>query len=142
MFKFHLCIFNLVIEINIFRNKKNGKTKLSVDFDEEGEKVAEGHDRTPKNISNKPAETNFSDVNKEQVENPEEVFPEMSEESSEISLRANLFAEELAKRKVDENGLYDIPEDSEIPSYRFSPDVEIITDDYEKEVEDKIEGRG
>lgn len=142
MFKFHLCIFNFVIEINIFRNKKNGKTKLSVDFDEEGEKVAEEHDETPKNTSNKPAETNFSDVNKEQIENPEEVFPEMSEESSEISLRANLFAEELAKRKVDENGLYDIPEDSAIPSYRFSPDVEIITDDYEKEVEDKIEGRG
>ena len=142
MFKFHLCIFNLVIEINIFRNKKNGKTKLSVDFDEEGEKVAEKHDETPKNISNKPAETNFSDVNKEQIENPEEVFPEMSEEPSEISLRANLFAEELAKREIDENGLYDIPEDSEIPSYRFSPDVEIITDDYEKEVEDKIEGRG
>ena len=139
MFKFHLCIFNLVIEINIFRNKKNGKTKLSVDFDEEN---AEKLDKTPKNTSNKPAETNFSDVNKEQIENPEEVFPEMSEESSEISLRANLFAEELAKRKVDENGLYDIPEDSEIPSYRFSPDVEIITDDYEKEVEDKIEGRG
>ena len=142
MFNFYLCIFNLVIEINIFRNKKNGKTKLSVDFDEEGEKVAEELDETPNNISNKPAETNFSDVNKEQIENPEEVFPEMSEESSEISLRANLFAEELAKREIDENGLYDIPEDSEIPSYRFSPDVEIITDDYEKEVEDKIEGRG
>ena len=142
MFKFHLCIFNFVIEINIFRNKKNGKTKLSVDFDEEGEKVAEEHDETPKNISNKPAEINFSDVKKEQIENPEEVFPEMSEESSEISLRANLFAEELAKREIDENGLYDIPEDSAIPSYRFSPDVEIITDDYEKEVEDKIEGRG
>ena len=142
MFKFHLCIFNLVIEINIFRNKKNGKTKLSVDFDEEGEKVAEEHAEMPKDISNKPAETNFSDVKKEQIENPEEVFPEMSEEPSEISLRANLFAEELAKREIDENGLYDIPEDSEIPSYRFSPDVEIITDDYEKEVEDKIEGRG
>ena len=139
MFKFHLCIFNLVIEINIFRNKKNGKTKLSVDFDEEN---AEEHAETPKDISNKPAETNFSDVKKEQIENPEEVFPEMSEEPSEISLRANLFAEELAKREIDENGLYDIPEDSEIPSYRFSPDVEIITDDYEKEVEDKIEGRG
>ena len=142
MFKFHLCIFNLVIEINIFRNKKKNKTKLSVDFDEEGEKVAEEHDETPKNISNKPAETNFSDVKKEQIENSEEVFPEMSEEPSEISLRANLFAEELAKREIDENGLYDIPEDSEIPSYCFSPDVEIITDDYEKEVEDKIEGRG
>ena len=142
MFKFHLCIFNFVIEINIFRNKKKNKTKLSVDYDEEGEGDAEKHDETPKNTSNKPAETNFSDVNKEQIENPEEVFPEMSEESSEISLRANLFAEELAKREVDENGLYDIPEDSEIPSYRFSPDVEIITDDYEKEVEDKIEGRG
>ena len=139
MFKFHLCIFNLVIEINIFRNKKNGKTKLSVDFDEEN---AEKHSKTPKDTSNKPAETNFSDVKKEQIENPEEVFSEMSEEPSEISLRANLFAEELAKREIDENGLYDIPEDSEIPSYRFSPDVEIITDDYEKEVEDKIEGRG
>ena len=142
MFKFHLCIFNLVIEINIFRNKKKNKTKFSVDYDEDYEGDAEKLAETPKDTSNKPAETNFSDVNKEQIENPEEVFPEMSEESSEISLRANLFAEELAKREIDENGLYDIPEDSEIPSYRFSPDVEIITDDYEKEVEDKIEGRG
>ena len=142
MFKFHLCIFNLVIEINIFRNKKKNKTKFSVDYDEDSEGDAEKLAETPKDTSNKPAETNFSDVNKEQIENPEEVFPEMSEESSEISLRANLFAEELAKREIDENGLYDIPEDSEIPSYRFSPDVEIITDDYEKEVEDKIEGRG
>lgn len=142
MFKFHLCIFNFVIEINIFRNKKKNKTKLSVDFDEEGEKVAKELDGMPKYTSNKPADINFSDVKKEQIENPEEVFPEMSEESSEISLRANLFAEELAKREIDENGLYDIPEDSEIPSYRFSPDVEIITDEYEREVEDKIEGRG
>ena len=138
MFKFHLCIFNFVIEINIFRNKKKNKTKLSVDYDEEGEGDAEKHDKTPNNFSNKP----FSDVKREEIENPEQVSPEMSEESSEISLRANLFAEELAKREIDENGLYDIPEDSEIPSYRFSPDVEIITDDYEKEVEDKIEGRG
>ena len=142
MFKFHLCIFNFVIEINIFRNKKKNKTKLSVDYDEEGEGDAGKLDKTPKNTSNKPAETNFSDVKREEIENPEEVFPEMSEESSEISLRANLFAEELAKREIDENGLYDIPEDSVIPSYRFSPDVEIISEDYETEVEDKIEGRG
>lgn len=142
MFKFHLCIFNLVIEINIFRNNKKNKTKFSVDYDEDYEGDAEKHDKTPKDTSNKPSETNFSDVKKEQIENSEEVFPEMSEEPSEISLRANLFAEELAKREIDENGLYDIPEDSEIPSYHFSPDVEIITDEYEREVEDKIEGRG
>ena len=142
MFKFHLCIFNFVIEINIFRNKKKNKTKLSVDYDEEGEGDAEELDKTPKNTSNKPAEKNFSDMKKEQIKKIEEDINQMSEEPSEISLRANLFAEELAKREIDENGLYDIPEDSEIPSYRFSPDVEIITDDYEKEVEDKIEGRG
>ena len=64
MFKFHLCIFNFVIEINIFRNKKKNKTKLSVDYDEEYEGDAEKHDKTPKDISNKPAETNFSDVKK------------------------------------------------------------------------------
>ena len=49
MFKFHLCIFNLVIEINIFRNKKKNKTKLSVDYNEEGEGDAEKLDKTPKN---------------------------------------------------------------------------------------------
>ena len=43
MFKFHLCIFNFVIEINIFRNKKKNKTKLSVDYDEECEGDAEEH---------------------------------------------------------------------------------------------------
>ena len=46
MFKFHLCIFNLVIEINIFRNKKKNKTKFSVNYDEEYEGDDEKHEYT------------------------------------------------------------------------------------------------
>lgn len=141
MFELYLCIFNFVIEINFRKRKKEDKTSCRVDFDDDnvdvnadinvkGEYLGEGE-------NNVKAETSFSDVNKD-VEEP---LPEMSEKPSEISLRANLFAEELASKKIDENGLYDIDEDDELPQYAFSPDVEIITDEYEKEVEDTIEGR-
>ena len=144
MFELYLCIFNFVIEINFRKRKKEDKTSCKVDFNDnnvdvnadinvKGEYLGEGEN----NANKVNAETSFSDVNKD-VENP---LPEMSEKPSEISLRANKFAEELASYKPDANGLYDIDEKDELPQYAFSPDVEIITDGFEKEVEDKIEGR-
>jgi len=135
MFELYLCIFGFVIEINIRKRKKGDKTSCSVDFSDDNVDV--NADVNVKNEKDGNAETSFSDVDN----NDENTPPEMSEETSDISLRANQFAEELANRKVDENGLYDIDEKDELPQYAFSPDVEIITDNYEKEVEDKIEGR-
>jgi len=124
MFEFYLCIFNFVIEINFRKRKKDDKTSCKVDFDDDKVDVSadvnvkdEGHDKDVEDVKDENAEI------------------------GDIELQANKFAEELASYKPDANGLYDIDEKDELPQYAFSPDVEIITDDYEKEVEDKIEGR-
>ena len=124
MFEFYLCIFNFVIEINFRKRKKEDKTSCKVDFDDD--KVDVNADVNIKD------EGYDKDENLDNLEKPE---------ISDIELQANKFAEELASYKPDANGLYDIDEKDELPQYAFSPDVEIITDDYEKEVEDKIEGR-
>ena len=66
-------------------------------------------------------------------ENPtENLFDE-----SEIAKIANQFQDEIKNSMI-----YDIPDYSDIPPrYRIQDDVEIITDKFEKEVEDIIEGR-
>ena len=121
MFEFYLCIFNFVIEINFRKRKKEDKTSCKVDFDD---------DKVDVN-----ADVNIKDEGRDKGEKLE------SPEKGDIELQANKFAEELASYKPDANGLYDIDEKDELPQYAFSPDVEIITDGFEKEVEDKIEGR-
>lgn len=131
MFEFYLCIFNFVIEINFRKRKKDDKTSCKVDFDDD--KVDVNADVNIKDEGrNKNVEKDVESENPENLENPE---------IGDIELQANKFAEELASYKPDANGLYDIDEKDELPQYAFSPDVEIITDGYEKEVEDKIEGR-
>lgn len=131
MFEFYLCIFNFVIEINFRKRKKDDKTSCKVDFDDD--KVDVNADVNIKDEGhNKDVEKDVDGENPEKLENPE---------IGDIELQANKFAEELASYKPDANGLYDIDEKDELPQYAFSPDVEIITDGYEKEVEDKIEGR-
>ena len=131
MFEFYLCIFNFVIEINFRKRKKDDKTSCKVDFDDD--KVDVNADVNIKDEGhNKDVEKDVDGENAEKLENPEK---------GDIELQANKFAEELASYKPDANGLYDIDEKDELPQYAFSPDVEIITDGYEKEVEDKIEGR-
>lgn len=131
MFEFYLCIFNFVIEINFRKRKKDDKTSCKVDFDDD--KVDINADVNIKDEGhNKDVEKDIDGENAEKLENPE---------IGDIELQANKFAEELASYKPDANGLYDIDEKDELPQYAFSPDVEIITDGYEKEVEDKIEGR-
>ena len=124
MFEFYLCIFNFVIEINFRKRKKDDKTSCKVDFDDDKVDVS-----ADVNVKDEGRDKDVEDVKDENAE------------ISDIELQANKFAEELASYKPDANGLYDIDEKDELPQYAFSPDVEIITDDYEKEVEDKIEGR-
>lgn len=59
-------------------------------------------------------------------------------ELSDIQLRASVFEQEL--KQV--GSLYDIPDTSDIPpKHQIQDDVEIITDSFEKEYEDIIEGR-
>lgn len=58
--------------------------------------------------------------------------------NSPIFSKAEEFERELAKQ----GAIYDIPYTSDIPKRNaISDDVEIITDSFEKEVEDIIEGR-
>ena len=58
-------------------------------------------------------------------------------DESEIAKIANQFQDEIKNSMI-----YDIPDYSDIPPrYRIQDDVEIITDKFEKEVEDIIEGR-
>lgn len=128
MFEFYLCIFNFVIEINFRKRNKDDKTSCKVDFDDDNVNV-----NADVNVKDEGRNNDVEkDVEGENLENPE---------IGDIELQANKFAEELASYKPDANGLYDIGEKDELPQYAFSPDVEIITDGYEKEVEDKIEGR-
>ena len=58
-------------------------------------------------------------------------------DESEIAKIANQFQDELKSSTI-----YDIPDYSDIPpKYQIQDDVEIITDSFEKEVEDIIVGR-
>ena len=55
-----------------------------------------------------------------------------------IDVQARKFEKELSNLE----GIYNIPDNSDIPpKYNISDDVEIITERFEKEVEDIIEGR-
>lgn len=68
---------------------------------------------------------------------PNEDFSD-EELDSFISQQARIFEEEL--RSSD--ALYDIPSDSDIPPrHNIQDDVEIITDRFEREIEDIYEGR-
>lgn len=58
-------------------------------------------------------------------------------DESKIAQIANQFQKELNSSQI-----YDIPDYSDIPPrYQIQDDVEIITDSFEKEVEDIMEGR-
>lgn len=66
-----------------------------------------------------------------------EVYDEEVTETSQVLLQAEQFEKELANI-----GIYDIPDTSDIaPNFNISDDVEIITDEFEKEMQDLIERR-
>lgn len=70
-------------------------------------------------------------------EETEEIFTD-EELSTFISEQARKFEEELRNSNV----LYDIPDNSDIPPrHNIQDDVEIITDSFEKEIEDIYVGR-
>ena len=57
---------------------------------------------------------------------------------SDIQIKASQFEKELKKQ----GAIFDIPSDSDYPpKHGINDDVEIITDSYEKEFEDIMEGR-
>lgn len=85
--------------------------------------------RKPKNDNiNTQEKINFSDEIEEEANHVEPTL---------IELQAKRFEEEL-----NNMGIYDIPNASDIPpTYEIQDDVEIITNEFEKEQQDMIERR-
>ena len=116
MIELHLKIFGLTVDLEV----KIPSRKKPTDVIE-----------TPNNV-------NIIDNNKINFvdENIDEEY-ESNVEPTSIELQAKRFEEELKNM-----GIYDIPNASDLPpTYGISDDVEIITDEFEKEQQDMIERR-
>ena len=101
---------------------------LNVNFPKR--KKPNNEDETPINVDSISQEKiNFSD----EIEEEENVYTP----PTVIELQAKRFEEELKSI-----GIYDIPNASDLPpTYGIDDDVEIITDEFEKEQQDMIERR-
>ena len=101
---------------------------LNVNFPKR--KKPNNEDKTPINVDSTSQEKiNFSD----EIEEEENLYTP----PTDIELQAKRFEEELKSI-----GIYDIPNASDLPpTYGINDDVEIITDEFEKEQQDMIERR-
>ena len=101
---------------------------LNVNFPKR--KKPNNEDKTPINVNSTSQEKiKFSD----EIEEEENVYTP----PTDIELQAKRFEEELKSI-----GIYDIPNASDLPpTYGINDDVEIITDEFEKEQQDMIERR-
>lgn len=101
---------------------------LNVNFPKR--KKPNNEDKTPINDNiNTQEKAIFSD----EIEEEENVYTP----PTDIELQAKRFEEELKSI-----GIYDIPNASDLPpTYGINDDVEIITDEFEKEQQDMIERR-
>lgn len=93
--------------------------------------------RKPKNVDKTPINDNINTQEKinfsDEIEEEEEVYTP----PTDIELQAKRFEEELKTL-----GIYDIPNASDIPpTFEIQDDVEIITNEFEKEQQDMIERR-
>lgn len=112
MFKLEMRLFGIHINIDIFRKVSADKSVVNAD------KHIESYDE------------NINEIN----ENAEESDITLSE----IELTASRFEEELKRT----GAIFDMPDISDYPKrYGITDDVEIITERYEKEFEDIMEGR-
>lgn len=92
--------------------------------------------KKPNDVIETPNNVNITDNNKINFvdENIDEEY-ESNVEPTSIELTAKQFEEELKHM-----GIYDIPNASDLPpTYGINDDVEIITDEFEKEQQDMIE---
>lgn len=114
MIELHLKIFGLTVDLEIKLPNRTPKND----------------NQTPINVESTSQEKiNFSD----EIEEEENVYTP----PTDIELQAKRFEEELKSI-----GIYDIPNASDLPpTYGINDDVEIITDEFEKEQQDMIERR-
>lgn len=134
MFELHLKIFKLTIDIKVECkcDKHNEMTNESLD-------KMNGLLNTPKYPTNQEEKV-YDDV-KEVIEDSYIETP--------IDVQAQKFAEELSileasaleELNLNPGTIYDVPEEDIPLRYNISDDVEIITDKFEREVEDIYEGR-
>lgn len=115
MIQLYLNIFGLIVDLNVAIPKCRKPKNV---------------DKTPINVNSTSQEKiNFSD----EIEEEENVYTP----PTDIELQAKRFEEELKSI-----GIYDIPNASDLPpTYGINDDVEIITDEFEKEQQDMIERR-
>lgn len=110
------------IDIKIF----GLSVKLKINY------VNKNADKRISNVSTEESIEDISDVN----EYVESALDDVIEET-EITAQMRKFEKELGDTPI-----YDIPTYEDIPpKYQINDDVEIITDKFEKEVEDLYEGR-
>ena len=87
----------------------------------------------------KKAEECENSLNADKLE--DQIFDDLNyleDVETPIDVQARKFEKELSNLE----GIYNIPDNSDIPpKYNISDDVEIITERFEKEVEDILEGR-
>ena len=114
--------------IHVYFNLFGVILDLNVNFPKR--KKPNNEDKTPINVNSTSQEKiNFSD----EIEEEENVYTP----PTDIELQAKRFEEELKSI-----GIYDIPNASDLPpTYGINDDVEIITDEFEKEQQDMIERR-
>ena len=122
MIQLYLNIFGLIVDLNVSIPKR----RKPIDANE----VPINVDETPIDVkSNTQEKINFSD----EIEEEEETYAP----PTSIELQAKRFEEELKHM-----GIYDIPNASDIPpTFEIQDDVEIITNEFEKEQQDMIERR-
>ena len=98
--------------------------------------------KKPINVIETPIDENipqkeYNSFDEREHENDVENADNVEIKISEIQSQALRFEEELKNI-----GIYDIPDTSDIaPTFEIQDDVEIITDDFEKEQEDMIKDR-
>ena len=115
MIQLYLNIFGLIVDLNVAIPKR----------------------KTPKNVDETPINDNINTQEKinfsDEIEEEEETYTP----PTSIELQAKRFEEELKTL-----GIYDIPNASDIPpTFEIQDDVEIITNEFEKEQQDMIERR-
>ena len=122
MIQLYLNIFGLIVDLNVSIPKR----RKPIDANE----VPKNVDETPIDVKlNTQEKINFSD----EIEEEEETYTP----PTSIELQAKRFEEELKTL-----GIYDIPNASDIPpTFEIQDDVEIITNEFEKEQQDMIERR-
>ena len=115
MIHVYFSLFGVILDLNVNFPKR---------------KKPNNEDKTPINVESTSQEKiNFSD----EIEEEENVYTP----PTDIELQAKRFEEELKSI-----GIYDIPNASDLPpTYGINDDVEIITDEFEKEQQDMIERR-